>query len=188
MEAEDFVDDGVGEVVVVLDLDDLDAAAGEGVGAAEFAAGGEEGALFIDTDGLVGLHAVRVEGDELVGGFDDVGGGAIVFDEVMEVGLVVFLEAPDELHVGAAEGVDILVVIADGEDGEFEFGVIERAAGDGADEFVLVVVDILVFVDEDELESGEESVAEFIGFCARGGGLAAEECGGFWDELVEVGF
>jgi hypothetical protein len=188
LEAEDFVDDGVREEVVVLDLDNLDAAAGEGVGAAEFAAGGEEGALLIDTDGLVGFHAVRVEGDELVGGFDDVGGGAVVFDEVMEVGLVVLLEASDELHVGAAEGVDILVIIADGEDGEFEFGVFEGAAGDGADEFVLVVVDILVFVDEDELESGEEAVAEFIGFGAWGAGLSAEEGGGFGDELVEVGF
>jgi hypothetical protein len=111
------VDDGLGEGVFVGDVDDLDAAAGEGVGAAELAAGGEECALFIDTDGLVGLHAVRIEGDELVGGFDDVGGGAVVFDEVMDIGLVVLLEAADELHVGAAEGVDILVIIADGHDG-----------------------------------------------------------------------
>ncbi len=117
LEAEDFVDDGLGAGVFVGDVDDVDAAAGEGVGAAELAAGGEECALFIDTDGLVGLHAVRIEGDELVGGFDDVGGGAVVFDEVMDIGLVVLLEAADELHVGAAEGVDILVIIADGHDG-----------------------------------------------------------------------
>jgi hypothetical protein len=51
----------------------------------------------------------------------------------------------------------------------------------------LVVVDILVFIDEDELEAGEEAVADFVGFDAWGWVLSAEESGGIGDELVEVG-
>ena len=81
--------------------------------------GGSDLAVSIDPDGLIGFHPIQIGGDQLVGRVDDVARGTVVLDQVMDLGVVILPELPDESHVRAAKGVNILVVITDREDGKF---------------------------------------------------------------------
>ncbi len=50
----------------------------------------------------------------MVGGANDVGRGAVVFDQIVRPGIVVLFKPPDKLDIGSAEGIDILVIVAYG--------------------------------------------------------------------------
>ena len=64
--------------------------------------------------------------------------GPVVIREEGGPGAVVALEAPDERNRGAAEGVDVLVVVADREQRELLVAVFERTERDGDDQLVLL--------------------------------------------------
>ncbi|EXI81691.1 MAG: hypothetical protein AW10_00998 [Candidatus Accumulibacter appositus] len=126
--------------------------------------------------------------DELIGGGDDMGGGAIVFDEILDGRLIVLLEAMDEAVAGAAEGIDVLIVVADGKDRQAGILVLGLAAGEGADQCVLALVDVLVLVDQNVAIAGEQSLAQFVAFAidAARRGLPLQQGDSLVEDLVET--
>ena len=111
------------------------------------------GAQVVPADGVIRFHAVPVVGDEGVGGGDDVAGRAIVFHEMMDFGGVVFAKPLNECHIGAAPGVDVLVVVADGQDGELAVRVAVGSPRQCRNEVVLGFIDVLIFIDQDVTKS-----------------------------------
>lgn len=61
-------------------------------------------------------------------------GRAVILDQKGRARLVVLFEFANECDGGAVEGVDILVVIADGKEAEFQVVIIKRAPRNGSDE------------------------------------------------------
>ena len=95
-------------------------------------------------------------GDDRVGGVEDRLGRAVVLLEADDLGVgVVALELEDVADVGAAPGVDRLVVVAD-------HGEVAVLAGEQVGEAVLGVVRVLVLVDQDVAE-GALVVAQALG-------------------------
>ena len=113
-----------------------------------------------------------VVGDNLVGHAQDAGGGAVVLLELddFESG-VVLLEQAEVFHVGAAPGVDALVVVAHG--GEAAFG-----AGEQLHEGVLAGVGVLAFVHQ-EVQQAHLPFDSDTGF-------VLQQAGGQEDEVVEI--
>ena len=74
------------------------------------------GAGPFDGDRMRRLHTAACRLDHRVSGGDDVGGRAIVFDQVGGLGVVVRLEAADEFDGCTRERVDVLIVVAHGEE------------------------------------------------------------------------
>jgi hypothetical protein len=84
----------------------------------------------------------RVVGDDAVGGAQDALAGTVVLGEGDDFqARIVFLEPAQVLHVGAAPGVDGLVVVAHG-------GEAPHGAGQQLQYLVLGAVGVLVFVNE----------------------------------------
>ena len=118
-------------------------------------------------DGVLGLHPLPRRFDHRVGRCDDVARGAVVADEVGRLRSVVGFETADELDRGAVEGVDVLVVVADGEERELAVLVLPRAPGQRRDQVVLRRIDILILVHQDPAEPGQEPVPLLVGFLRR---------------------
>ena len=117
--------------------------------------------------------AVRVVGDDVVGGVEDARGGAVVLLEFDDPGgLKGVLEAEDMSGLGAAPAVDGLVVIAD--DGEVVVG-----RGEVDEELVLGGVGVLELVDHEEAPAAAEAFGE--------GGVLAEDDEDLEEEVAEVG-
>ena len=112
-------------------------------------------------------------------------GRAVVVGQVCGPGLVVFLEAPDVLGGRAAEGVDVLVIVSNGEDGEFLVVFVPGASGQRRYQIVLVPLDVLVLVHQDPTEAGQQAVPLFVGILGRCVS-AVEEGGGLDQDLVKV--
>ena len=79
----------------------------------------------IDAYFLIGFHALAGPGDETVRAVDDVGRRAVVLDQMVAPGLIVSLELADVANAGAAEGIDVLVVVAHHQQGELVFLAVE---------------------------------------------------------------
>ncbi|OFA01931.1 hypothetical protein DUGA2_38570 [Duganella sp. HH101] len=97
-------------------------------------------------------QALAVVGDQHVGGVEDVAVRAVVLlqlDQVLHLELA--LEGAHIADVGAAEGVDALVVVADGEQGAAAVAL--AVAGQQLEPLVLQVIGILELVDQDVLEA-----------------------------------
>jgi hypothetical protein len=136
--------------------------------------------------------AVEVVADDGVRGGEDVLRRAVVLLEQHDLGArVVALELGDVADVGAAEGVDRLVGVADdGERGGSSVGASKiimppscacpsrRGAGELVDERVLGVVGVLVLVDEDV----PEPLAVDVGDVRE----RPEQVDGLADQVVEV--
>ncbi len=105
--------------------------------------------------------------DQPVGGVDDVPGGPVIFNEVHHLRRVVLLELTDEFHVGAPEGVNVLIVVADRHDRQPSVAVLKGAAGDGRYEVVLRLVDVLVLVHQDVAVAPQELVPHIVGLDPR---------------------
>ena len=86
-------------------------------------------------------------GDEAVGGGEDVRGRAVVLFEAddLRAGEILF-EAEDVGDLGAAPGIDRLVVVADAAE-------VAARLGEELEPFVLRLVGVLIFVDEDVAEA-----------------------------------
>jgi hypothetical protein len=94
------------------------------------------------------LHPLGRRRDDLVGGSDNIAGGPVVFDQMAGLGAVIRLEAPDELDRRARESIDVLIIIPDSEEAETSILVFNRAPGDGRDELIFLVTDVLVLIDQ----------------------------------------
>ena len=110
----------------------------------------------VDVEGVPGLHPLPRRLDHRVGGGDDVAGGTVVAGEIGGPGSVIRLETADELHRGAVEGVDVLIVVADREQGELARLVVERSPGQRRYQGVLVRADVLVLIDKDPAEPRQQ--------------------------------
>ena len=95
------------------------------------------------------------------------GGGPVVVREEGGPGAVVALESPDEPHRGVAEGVDVLVVVADREQGELLVAVLEGPARDGGDQRELLRTEVLVLVDEHVAEPAQQPRTGLVGVLRR---------------------
>src|SRR5260221_12115781 len=104
----------------------------------------------------------------------------------MDLRLVILLELPDEPYVGIAESIDILVVIANGQNGKLLVLVIECTASNSADHLILALVNVLVFVHQDVAETGKQSLANLIRFETRRNLFTAQEFCGVLDQNIEV--
>ena len=99
--------------------------------------------------------------DEPVGGGEDVRCRAVVLLEADDLRAgKVFFEAEDVGDLGAAPGVDRLVVIADAAE-------VARGLGEQPQPFVLRLVGVLIFVDEDVAEAVAISLRVCRGACGR---------------------
>src|SRR5882724_1124644 len=101
----DFGNGCPGLIRTIRNLDYLHLAFRDWVTFPELATRREHLPVPINADWMVDLHPIGVKGNKLVGSLNDVTRGAVVFDEVMRLRIVVLLETADELNVGAAEGV-----------------------------------------------------------------------------------
>ena len=88
--------------------------------------------------------------------------GAIVFDQIFQPGLIVGLEAVNEIVAGVAEAVDVLVVVADRHQGQAGILVLHLPAGQGADQVILALIDVLIFVDQNVAITGEQAFAQGV--------------------------
>jgi hypothetical protein len=116
--------------------------------------------------------AARVPLDHRAGRGEDVAGRAVVLLEAHDVRVgVIALEVEDRAHVGAAEGVDRLVVVADDRE-------VRRPRRELLDEQVLGAIDVLVLVDQ------HVAVAAPVGLAAV---PIAEDLDHADDQAAEVG-
>ena len=118
-------------------------------------------------DGMPRLHAVPRRLDHGIGRRHDMGRRTVVGGQVDGLRPVVGLEAPDELHRRSVESVDVLVVVADGEQGELARVVFQRAAGQRRYQLVLLPADILVLVDQNPPEAREQALAALVRLLRR---------------------
>ena len=94
-------------------------------------------------------------------------GGAIVVDEERGLRSIVRLEAADELHRSAVEGVDVLVVVTYREESELAILLVQGSSREGRNQFVLFRVDVLILVHQDPAEAGEKAFAPLVGLLLR---------------------
>ena len=86
-------------------------------------------------------------GDQAGGGGEDVRGRAVILLEADDLrARKILLEAQDVGHLGAAPGIDRLVVVADAAD-------VLALLGEQAEPEILGLVGVLIFVDEDIFEA-----------------------------------
>ena len=121
----------------------------------------------VDVDGMPGLHPFVSQLDHRVGGRHDVARGTVVCSEISRPGSVIRLETADKLHRGAVEGIDILIVIADREQGELAGIFLERSPRQGRYQFVLVRPYILVLVHQYPAEPRQQTLAEVVRLLGR---------------------
>ena len=112
--------------------------------------------------GMRGLHAFPCGFDHRVRRRHDVARRAVIGGQVRRLRAVVGLETPDELNRRAVEGIDVLIVVAHSEQGELARIVLQRPAGQGRDQVVLLGTDILVLVDKNPAETREQAIAAFV--------------------------
>ena len=112
---------------------------------------------------MLRFHALAGWRDQGVGGADDICGRPVVFDQKLGLCLVILGKAADEFDRGSGKGVDVLVVVADGKEVEFAVFIAALAPGQGRDQRVLFGADVLVFIDQNPAESGEQAIPLLIG-------------------------
>ncbi len=110
----------------------------------------------VDLDGMCTLHAILIVLNQAVGGLDDVGGGTIVPGQVVSLGVVILFEATDKADIRFAEGVDRLVVITHGHQVQARVLILFAFANQCGDQLVLLFVNVLIFVDEQELQPTQQ--------------------------------
>ena len=116
--------------------------------------------------------AANVVGDDGAGGFQNDLRGAVVLLEADDAGVgKVLFELEDVADVGAAPGVDALILVADGAD-------VFVLAGEELHELVLRAVGVLVLVDQYILIAALVALADFAG--------GFEQAHGFEEQVVEV--
>ena len=124
----------------------LDSAAGDRVPVSPRTAVRLLRARAINVDRMPALHPLLRRFDHRIGGCDNMGGRTVVVGQVVGLGSVVDLEAADELHRRATEGIDILIVVTHCEEAELVVCVGKRSACQGGNQFVLIRANVLVLV------------------------------------------
>lgn len=143
-----------------------------------------------------GVDNYRVQGfqtashilNQPVGGGNDVLRAAVV--EGQEIGLfypVILQEAVDVFVARAVEGIDVLVVVADCDNGQFFVFVLTFPSCKCGNQFVMLFGDVLVFVHQNITEASHDAVAGVV--AVRIGGESARQHGGsFPAPLFELSF
>ena len=116
---------------------------------------------------MLGLHPFAGRIDDRVGRGDDVRRGAVIVRQKDGFGPVVRLETSDELHRGAGEPIDVLIVVPHGEQAEFVVFVGEGAARQRRDQGVLFGADVLIFVHEDPAEPRQQTCPVLVRIVRR---------------------
>ena len=116
---------------------------------------------------MSGLHPMARRLDQRIGRRDDMVCGTVVVDQEGGLRPVVRLEAADELHRGAVEGVGVLVIVSYRKEGELAVLLLQGSSGQCRYQLVLVRVDVLVLVHKDPAKAGEEPLALLVGFFRR---------------------
>ncbi len=117
----------------------------------------------VDGYGVIDFQPVLGGVDHCIGGINDVLRGAVILQHRLGPGAVVLLEFPDVRGGGAGESVDVLVVVAHGEEVEPPARLPPGASCQCRYEIVGVLVDVLVLVDEQPREAGKELLPQLIG-------------------------
>ena len=117
----------------------------------------------VDVDRTLGLHPLLRRFNDGIGCRDDVGRGAVVCRQVAGPGIVIFFKPADELHRSALEGIDVLVVVSHGKEGEFAGVLVQAAPGQGRDQLVLIGINILVLVNQDPAETRQQLLPPPVG-------------------------
>ena len=130
----------------------------------------------VDMDRAVGLHPFPRRRDDRVGRRNNVAGRAVIGGEVGGLRAVVRFEPADEFDRRALEGVNVLVVVADREQGELAGLVLDGPPGQRGNQGIFLFADILVFVDKDPAEAGEQPFPLFVRLLRRQA-LAAQQTG-----------
>ena len=116
--------------------------------------------------------AANVVGDDRAGGFKNDLRGAVVLLEADDAGVgKIFFELENVANVGAAPGIDALILVADGAD-------VLVLAGQQLHQLVLRTVGVLVLVDQYILIAALVALAHFAG--------DFEQARGFEQQVVEV--
>ena len=145
---------------IVAGVQHLDPAGADRIKLHELAAIGIKSARLIDLNVMIDLHARCRRGNDTVRGTDDLGCRAIVLDEMNGFRLVVRFKPADEFDRGAIESIDILIIVADGEEAETAVIIFERSAGDGRDQVIGSPADILILIDEDPDQSRPSATSQ----------------------------
>ena len=111
-------------------------------------------------------------------------GGSVIVGEIGRFGSVIRLEPADELHRGAVEGVNVLVVVTNGEQGELAGVLPERSPGERRYQVILVRTDVLVFIHQDPAEPSQKPLPPFVRLLRRQT-LAAQKFHRAADHLAE---
>ena len=109
----------------------------------------------VDSKAVVALETLGRTFHTLTRRVDDVAGRAVVLDEILLLRVVFLREAADEAHRCALPRVDVLIVVADGEQVQSRIVFGQRLSGERRDEFVLRLADVLVLVDQNPVEAPE---------------------------------
>ena len=97
-----------------------------------------------------------------VGGADDVLRTAVVVGQIVRLGnVVVFLEAVDVLVAGTVEGVDVLVIVADRQNGQLVF-FSPLPTRKRRNKPIVFFTDVLVFIYQNIAEACHDTFACFI--------------------------
>ena len=131
------------------------------------------------------LHPLGGRRDHEIGGADDVRRRAVVLDQVAGARRIFLLEAADERHGRAGEGIDVLVVVPDRHEAEPAVGVLQRPARHGGDERVFLRTDILILVHQNPAVSLEQRLALGLGLRA-GEAVALQQRDRLAHDLVEA--
>ena len=113
---------------------------------------------------MSGLHTLSCRVDQRVGRCDDVVSGSVVVDQVGGLWPVICFETTDELHRSTVEGVDVLIVVAYCEEGEFAILILQGPSSKCRYQLVLICANVLVFIYQDPAETREEPFSLIVGF------------------------
>ena len=154
-------------LIVVTGRQYLHASLADRVDARPFAAGGLPLARRIYVDRMRLLHALRSRFDHPVGGGNDVRCGAIIVRQEGRPGGIVGLEVTDEFDRGAVKSVNVLVVVADGEEVDTAIFIAARATSKCRNQRVLFRRDILILINQNPAEAGQQALALLVGVLRR---------------------
>ena len=135
---------------------------------------------------LVRLHSIAVLRDQLVCRSQNMRRRAEILQQIIGLGLIIVFEFPDVGDVRTAKRVNVLVVVAHSQNRKLRLGFLAAAIRKGRDQFVLLLIDVLILVDQHVTIARQQSLADFVLLHARDGHFAAEHPGGRRDQFGQL--
>ena len=113
------------------------------------------------------LHPLVRWLDHTIGGLDNMAGGTVVVGQEERPGAVVFFEAADKFDRRAAEGIDVLIIVAHREKAQLIVFFSKSSAGQRGDQTVLIRTYILVLVHQYPAEACQQARPHFVRLIGR---------------------